>query len=377
MSRSNTVEHLPTKGFQRKFEEEFAARFGRRALSRREMLAMVSAAGAGVVLGRTRALAQSMDKGPRFVDVHHHIYPPKFMAANLGNMEAQAQLNGSPFTKWTPRYSLDQMDQTGVATAMGSITSPGIWYGDVEEGRRNARECNEYGAMLVQDYPGRFGVFAAVPLPDTEGSLREIEYAYDTLKVDGIGLLTSYDNGKLLGHAQFAPVFDELNRRKAVVFVHPTLTCCADLGQHVSPLSIEFPADTTRTIGDLIFSGTLVRCPDIRFIFSHGGGTVLMLISRLAGNGLKPEERAKIIPNGFGAELKKLYYDVASVAVNPAAMAALFSAIPISQIVFGSDLPFWKIETISSATNKFDLPANDLRAIQRDNALRLFPRLRA
>jgi predicted TIM-barrel fold metal-dependent hydrolase len=288
MSRSDPEEHLPTEGFQRKFEEEFAPRFGRRALSRREILAMVSAAGAGVILRRTRAMAQGLDNGPRFIDVHHHIYPPKFMAANLANMEAQAQLNGSPFTKWTPRYSLDQMDQTGVATAMGSITSPGIWYGDVEEGRRNARECNEYGAMLVQDYPGRFGVFAAVPLPDTEGSLREIEYAYDTLKVDGIGLLTSYDNGKLLGHAQFAPVFDEMNRRKAVMFVHPTLTCCADLGQHVLPLSIEFPADTTRTIADLIYSGTLIRCPDIRFIFSHGGGTVLMLISRLAGNGLKP-----------------------------------------------------------------------------------------
>ena len=102
-----------------------------------------------------------------------------------------------------------------------------------------------------------------------------------------------------------------------------------------------------------------------------------MLISRLAGNGLKPDDRAKIIPNGFGAELKKLYYDVASVAVNPAAMAALFKAIPTSQILFGSDLPFWKIETIASATNQFDLPPSDLRAIRRENAQHLFPRLRA
>lgn len=355
---------------EERIESESAPWFEGHELSRREMLAMLSAAGAGVVVGRIPALAQSEEKGPRFIDVHHHIYPPKFMAENV-----QHKIDGANIG-WMPRYSLDQMDQSGVATAIGSITNPGVWFGDNEEGRKNARECNEYGAKLAQDYPGRFGMFAAVPLPDTEGSLREIEYAFDTLKLDGVGLLTSYDNGKLLGNVQFAPVFDELNRRKAVVFVHPTITCCANMNQRVGTLQIEFPTDTARTITDVIYSGTLARCPDIRFIFSHGGGTVMMLISRLAGNGLKPGDRARLIPNGFGAELKKLYYDVASVAVNPAAMAALFKAIPISQIVFGSDLPFWKIDTIASATNEFDLPQSDLRAIQRENALRLFPRLR-
>jgi predicted TIM-barrel fold metal-dependent hydrolase len=364
------VEHLPAERFE-KFEQAFASPVERRRPSRREMLAVLYAAGASIVLSRTRARAQTVEKALQFIDTHHHIYPPKFMAENV-----EHKIDGAAIG-WTPRYSLDQMDHNGVATAIGSITNPGVWFGDNEEGRKNARECNEYGAKLARDYPGRFGMFAALPLPDTEGSLREIEYAFDTLKLDGIGLLTSYDNGKLLGHAQFAPVFDELNRRKAVVFVHPTITCCANLNQRVTPLSIEFPTDTARTITDLVYSGTLMRCPDIRFIFSHGGGTVLMLISRLAGGGLKPEDRAKIIPNGFGAELKKLYYDVASVAVNPAAMAALFKVIPTSQILFGSDLPFWKIETIASATNQFDLPPSDLRAIQRENAQHLFPRLRA
>jgi predicted TIM-barrel fold metal-dependent hydrolase len=363
-------EHLPAERFEKMLEESFAFPGERRQPSRRDMLAMLSAAGAGIFLSRTRAAAQTVEMAPHFIDTHHHIYPPKFMAENV-----EHKIDGAAIG-WTPRYSLDQMDQNGVATAIGSITNPGVWFGDNAEGRKNARECNEYGAKLAQDYRGRFGMFAALPLPDTEGSLREIEYAFDMLKLDGVGLLTSYDNGKLLGHAQFAPVFDELNRRKAVVFVHPTITCCANLNQRVTPLSIEFPTDTARTITDLVYSGTLMRCPDIRFIFSHGGGTVLMLISRLAGNGLKPEDRAKIIPNGFGAELKKLYYDVASVAVNPAAMAAIFKAIPTSQILFGSDLPFWKIETIASATNQFDLPPSDLRAIQRENALRLLPKLR-
>jgi predicted TIM-barrel fold metal-dependent hydrolase len=236
---------------------------------------------------------------------------------------------------------------------------------------------NEYGAQLVKDYPGRFGMWGAVPLPDTDGSLREIEYVFNVLKLDGIGLLSSYDNGKLLGHPNFAPVMDELNRRKAVVFVHPTVSCCADPIPRVNITSIEFPTDTTRTITDLVYSGTLLRCPDIRFIFSHGGGTILMLLSRLAGGALKPEERAATIPNGFEHELQKLYYDIASVAVNPTAMMAVFNVIPKEHLLFGSDIPFWTIEKIATAMNKFDISASDLRKIQRENALQLAPRFRA
>jgi hypothetical protein len=159
------------------------------------------------------------------------------------------------------------MDQNGVATAIGSMTSPGIWFGDNEEGRRNARDCNEYGAKLAQDYPGRFGMWGAIPLPDTDGSLREIEYLYDTLKLDGIGLLTSYDDGKLLGHPNFAPVLEELNRRKAVVFVHPTISCCAMPIRHLNRVQIDFPTDTTRTITDLIY-GSLIRFPTFAGFFS-------------------------------------------------------------------------------------------------------------
>jgi predicted TIM-barrel fold metal-dependent hydrolase len=269
------------------------------------------------------------------------------------------------------------MDQNGVATSIASISSPGVWFGNNEEGRRNARDVNEYGAQLVKDYPGRFGMWGAIPLPDTEGSLREIEHIYDVLKLDGIGLLSSYENGKLLGHPNFAPVMDELNRRKAVVFVHPTVTCCGDPIPRVNITSIEFPTDTTRTITDLVYSGTLLRCPNIRFIFSHGGGTILMLLSRLAGGALTPEERAATIPNGFEHELQKLYYDIASVAVNPTAMQALFNVIPKEHILFGSDIPFWTIEKIATAMNKFDISASDLRKIQRENALTLVPRFKA
>jgi predicted TIM-barrel fold metal-dependent hydrolase len=353
-------------------------RLAGRSHSRREVLAMLSAAGAGIVLARGSSIAQTVATGPRIIDTHHHIFPPSFTAANLKRIVDDAlPTPSSLYTTWSPRVSLDQMDKSGVETAIVSMTSPGVWFGNNEEGRKNARECNEYGAKLIKDYPGRFGMFAALPLPDTDGSLHEIQYALDVLKLDGIGLLTSYDNGKLLGHAAFAPVMNELNRRKATIFVHPTVSCCGQPDPLVSGPSIDFPTDTTRTITSLVYSGTLARCPDIRFIFSHGGGTILMLLSRLAGGRLDPEERAKLIPNGLEGELRKLYYDIASVAVNPVAMGAVFKVIPKNHILFGSDIPFWKIETIAAAMNKFDIPPSELRGMQRENALQLFPRLKA
>jgi predicted TIM-barrel fold metal-dependent hydrolase len=229
---------------------------------------------------------------------------------------------------------------------------------------------------MAQDYPGRFGMWGALPLPDTDGSLREIEYIYDTLKLDGIGLLTDYDDGKLLGHPNFAPVLEELSRRKAVIFVHPTVSCCGFPVAHVNRVAIDYPTDTARTITDLIFSGSLMRFPDIRWIFSHGGGTVLMLTPRLSGGGLTPEQKAATIPNGFEHELQKLYYDIASVALSPIPMAAVLKGIPKEHLLFGSDIPFFTIERIATAVNKFDVPAGDLRLIQRENALQLLPRLK-
>ena len=345
-------------------------------LSRRKVLGMMSVLGAGAALA-PRTFAQGAAAGPRIVDTHHHIFPPSFTARNLKRMtDDSPTFPGSFYTNWTPQYSLEQMDQNGVATAIGSMTSPGIWFGNNEEGRRNARDCNEYGAKLAQDFPGRFGMWGAIPLPDVDGSLREIGNIYDQLKLDGVGLMTSYDDGKLLGHPNFAHVLEELNYRKAVVFVHPTISCCAMPIRHLNRVQIDFPTDTTRTITDLIFSGSLIRFPDIRWIFSHGGGTVLMLTPRLAGGNLTPEERAVTIPNGFEHELQKLYYDIASVALSPIPMAAVLKGIPKEHLLFGSDIPFFTIERIATAVNKFEVPTAELRLIQRENALQLLPRLK-
>jgi len=175
------------------------------------------------------------------IDVHHHIVPPFYLSENRDRIVAAGGGRINPaYLSWTPEQSLAAMDKHGVATAVLSLSTAAYWFGDREAAVRTARRVNEYAADLVRSHPGRFGFFAIIPLPDTEASLREIEYAYSVLKADGIGLVTSYDD-KWLGHPDYQPVFGELNRRKAVVFVHPTTPlCCRTLLPDVSPYSLKF-----------------------------------------------------------------------------------------------------------------------------------------
>ena len=162
--------------------------------SRRTVVGMLAAIGAGAALSLRRSAAQTNASSEDWiVDTHHHIYPPRYATANLRRImeDSGGALPASAFTNWSPRLALEQMDKAGVRSAVVSMTSPGIWWNNGEEGRSWARDCNEFGAQMARDFPGRFGMFAAIPLPDIEGSMREISYALDTLKLDGIGLLTS------------------------------------------------------------------------------------------------------------------------------------------------------------------------------------------
>lgn len=326
---------------------------------------------------RPSSRAQPEPQTHHRIDTHHHIYPPLFTKHNIDRLLADAQwLPAAAYLEWTPQVALEEMDRNGVATAITSITSPGIWAGDTAAARRWAQECNEFGARMVADFGHRFGMFAAVPLPDIEGSLAAIAHALDTLRLDGIGLMTSYD-GKLLGDPAFAPVFDELNRRKSVVFVHPTTnSCCGRLNPLLDTPLLEFPFDTARTISSLLLSGTTARCPDIRFLFCHGGGPLAMLAGRIESvvRRYPEEKRRALFPHGFAAEIRKLHYDVVSVAA-PGPMAALRQLVPITQLTLGSDFPFGSAATTIAGLETLALPAAERRAIERDNALRLFPRL--
>jgi predicted TIM-barrel fold metal-dependent hydrolase len=186
------------------------------------------------------AQAAASSTKPSLIDVHHHIVPPFYLSENRDRIIAAAGGRINPaYLTWTPEQSLVAMDKHGVATAVLSLSVVAFWFGDPQAAARTARRVNEYAANLVRSHTGRFGLFAIIPLPDTEASLHEIEYAYSVLKADGIGLVTSYDD-KWLGHPDYQPVFEELNRRKAVVFVHPTTPlCCRTLLPDVSPVLIE------------------------------------------------------------------------------------------------------------------------------------------
>jgi 6-methylsalicylate decarboxylase len=340
--------------------------------SRREFLTTLAAFGASTILSRRALTAQppSEKDKPLLIDLHHHIFPPAFLAVTEGQFDKWSHVS-----EWTPQKAVVEMDTNGVATAIVSITTPGIWFGDVQAARTLARRCNDYAAKLVQDYPSRFGFFGAVPLPDTEGSLREIAYALDVLKADGIGLLTSYGD-KWPGDSSYAPVFDELNRRKAVVYFHPTApNCCKNLISYVPTAFTEFPHDTTRAVTSLLLSGSLARFRDIRFVFSHAGGTIPMLAGRIAELG-RLSGVAEQMPNGVEYELKRLHYEIANSA-NRSAMSALMNLVPVSQIMFGSDYPFVPIVVTANGMTNLGLSPADLQAIGRDNAMALLPRLKA
>lgn len=300
---------------------------------------------------------------PYRIDVHHHFFAPEYLAEIAGTLP-----NPRVATAWDRSRSLEDMDEGGVATSITSVTTPGVWFGDASKGRRLARLNNEYAARLVQDYPGRYGFWAALPLPDTEGSLRELEYALDVLKADGVGLFTSYGD-KWLGDPTFDPVLEELDRRATVVYTHPTVAaCCGNLVPGIADAIIEYGTDTTRAIARVLFTGTAARYPNIRFIFSHAGGTMPFLYERLERAG------AARVPAGVQSELRKFFYDIAQ-AAHPAALAALTRLIPISQILYGTDAPYRQACEYPPMLAAWTFSPSDLRAIEYENALRLVPRL--
>jgi 6-methylsalicylate decarboxylase len=243
--------------------------------SRRAILQSLAALGAGSMLPVGSLLAQASRSAPVTkkgrIDVHHH-HRPAALGAGGGGRGPQ----------WTPERSLEAMEKFNIATAIVSLTQMADrLYDGTEKGRAFARAVNDYGAKMTRDYPGKFGLIASVPMPDPEGALKEIEYSYDTLKTDGISMYTSIGR-RYLGDPLFVPIFDELNRRKAVIFVHPVPPlCCEGLVEGMSGFAYELDFDTTRTAVSLVSSGTLARCPDLTFIFAHSGGTLPVLAGRI------------------------------------------------------------------------------------------------
>jgi 6-methylsalicylate decarboxylase len=348
----------------------------KRTGTRRDFLQAFAAAGACALLFPRDTHAR--DDQPELpakqnrIDVHSHMLPPFYKEIRKSEPTGIGSSRSTAMRDWTPALAIEEMDKNGIATAIMSLAVGGVSF-EGPAGSSLARKGNEYGARMISDYPDRFGLFAALPLPDRDGSLQELAYAFDVLKADGIALLTDYGN-KWTGDPEYVPVFEELNRRKAVVFVHPTVpTCCSNLMAGINSSMTEYLFDTTRAITSFLVNGTFTRFADIRLIFCHSGGTVTVLANRISS--MFPQQLSEHMPDGVLGELKKLYYDVAN-ASNPAPLAALNEIVPKSQIVFGSDFPFVPVQATTKPLDNAMMSEEDTRAINRGNAERLFPRLK-
>jgi 6-methylsalicylate decarboxylase len=337
-------------------------------LGRRSFLGAAASMGALAATGCATTGASSTKR----IDVHPHISPPEWVAALK-----KSKLDSPPVNNWTPQRSLDDMNKAGVTTAITSPTLPAVSFLPPAEAAAVARASNEYARKLADSHPGRFGVFALVPMPHVDETLKEIAYAMDVLNCDGIAFMTSYGD-KFLGDPSFEPVMQEMNRRKITAYTHPNEpACCRNLKSGVPSVIIEYGTDTTRTIASLVFSNYASKYPDINWIFSHGGGTLSSITERFLVQVVSfPQYKDRgFTAETVGAQLRRFYYDTAQ-ASNPIAMASLTKLVATSQIVFGTDYPYRTSEDhVKGLANVFG--AADLRAIEYDNPMRILPRQRA
>jgi 6-methylsalicylate decarboxylase len=318
-----------------------------------------------------------MAHGP-LIDTHQHPIPDHYKRAlaSVGIMGS----GENPWADWSVEYQLELMDQCGIAAVVQSVASPGCYFGDVEFAVRLARECNEGAAGLVADRPHRFGAFGLLPLPDVGAAIREAEYALDTLKLDGICLLT-HVGPRYLGEPVEDELYAELDRRSAVVFLHPLRNQATNVPAYTYPSGMtELVLDTTRAVHNMLWNGTFAKFPNVRWIMPHGGGTVPFLMYRLRQMNFKRPD--KLIGGTVEDTLRTLYYDVAEICA-PAPLRALMEVADPGRILFGSDFPFSRhrspmqdVKDTIAGFEAFDgWSAATRRGIESANALKLLPRL--
>jgi len=312
------------------------------------------------------------------IDVHVHYVPPSYKKAV--EEAGEAQTDGVPLPQWAPEMHLESMDRMNIAAAMLAISSPGIHFGNDPGARRLAREVNEFGADVVRGHPTRFGLLAALPVPDIDGSLAEIEYAADVLHADGFKLPT-HGRGVYLGDARLDPVFEELSRRGAVVVIHPQKPSAVPgdvLDGYPIPM-MEFLFDTTRAVTNMIMNRTLQRFPGVKLVLPHAGAFLSVLADRLTGRRrmLAPPGQERAAPDIHEA-LRQMYYDLAGYPV-PGQLFALLQIMGPDRLLYGSDWPFTPEAKALALQNRLvttDLLTPEQRqAVFYGNAAAMFPRL--
>ncbi len=309
------------------------------------------------------------------IDTHHHILPDFFWRETN---DSHVPVGGLAPLQWSKEAMISFMDDAGINVAVMSVSTPGVHLGDSEKAQSLARRCNEFAAELVYARPGRFASFACLPLPDIDASLEELSYAVDVVKLDGLVLFTN-SRGVYLGDVTLEPVFEELERRKSVVFVHPNPS--PDAAAHSLGLPdnlIDFPTDTNRAVAQMHYTNRFARTPNVKYIFSHAGGSLPYLAARFA-----IIDEMGFIPGGeqrgTAADMfRRMYWDTALSASDPV-LRMLRDVAGIDQVLFGTDFPYLRRDLAVKAKQRIleSSESNDSerRAILGSNALRLFPRL--
>jgi predicted TIM-barrel fold metal-dependent hydrolase len=311
----------------------------------------------------------------RMIDLHQHVIPDFYWEAS--NEDGKAAGGITP-PRWSVDGAIAYLDEANIDVAIPSISTPGVHFGDNAAARTLARRVNEYLADLKRDRPDRLGGFAALPLPDVDGCLEQIEYALDVLELDGVSMMTNAD-GSYLGDSRFDPVFAELQRRAAVLFVHPTAS--PDPIAHTLGLPdslLDYPVDTSRAIAKLHYSNTFARTPDVKYVFAHAGGTIPFVASRFA-----IVDEMDVIPGAqergtFLDALPRLYWDTASAFSDPV-LHMLRSVTGLGNVVFGTDYPYPRDEIsiagLRQLQNTGELDDAERRGVLGGSAARLIPRL--
>ena len=310
------------------------------------------------------------------IDVHQHFVPARYRE-EVHTCMGQNPDGAGALPVWSVEAALKLMSDQGIQSSLLSISTPGVHFGDDQRAAGLARHVNEEGARLVSDHPGRFGLFASLPVPAIDLALAEIRHAFEELGADGVSLLT-HTQGVYLGDVTLNPIFDELDRRGATIFIHPTSPACHQQTSFGYPRAmIEFIFDTTRAVSHLILSGTLQRCPNLKVIVPHCGGALPSVGARLAFvSRMIPASAARQIDTAM--HLRKLYYDVAGF-VTEGTLGGLLDIVAPGQLLYGSDWPFTPTPVVVELAGKLDalspLDAAGKEAMWSGNAYRLFPRL--
>ena len=311
------------------------------------------------------------------VDFHHHVMPGFYWQASNEDGHAAGGITPPP---WSLEGAIAYLDTAAIDVAVASISTPGVHFGDDAAARDLARRTNEYLAEITRLRPDRFAALAALPLPDLDGALETLAYALDDLELDGVSLMTNA-GGSYLGDTRFDELFDELQRRRALVFIHPTAS--PDPTAHALGLPdalLDYPVDTSRAIAKLHYSNTFARTPDVRYVFSHAGGTIPFVAPRFG-----IVDAMDVIPGGaergpFSDTVRRLHWDTASAFSDPI-LTLLSSITGLDNVVFGTDYPYPADEITIGARRQLETTAvvsePERAAILGGSALRLIPRLAA